>query len=206
MEFSLLDWFGYFASLIVLISLLTSSIIKLRWINLFGAGLFATYGLLIHSLPTAAMNGGIVLIDIYYLVKIYSSKEYFQILELSPSSNYFKSFMAFHQEEIHTYFGKEDLVFEENTIGFYVLRNMVPASVFVGHPVSENRLNIKLDFAVPAYRDFKIGRYIYEKHTEFFLDHGYNVLEAQAHSEAHEKYLIKMGFEKENDTFIKHLK
>lgn len=206
MDINLLDWFGYLASLVVLISLLTSSILKLRWINLFGASMFATYGFLIGSIPTAAMNAGIVIIDIYYLIKIYSSKEYFQILEFTPGSNYFNSFMSFHKEEIGNFFGQTEFHLDDDTVGFYVLRNMVPASVFLGKPITDKKLSIQLDFAVPAYRDFKIGRYIYDKHTEFFLNHGYEVLEAVSLNEHHEKYLLKMGFEKENKHFIKRLK
>ena len=61
MDINLLDWFGYLASLIILISLVSTSIIKLRLINTVGATLFATYGILIGSLPTAGMNAGIVL-------------------------------------------------------------------------------------------------------------------------------------------------
>ena len=64
-----MDYLGYAASLIVLISLLMSSIKKLRWINLAGALLFGIYGFMIQSLPTGFMNLGIVIIDIYYLVK-----------------------------------------------------------------------------------------------------------------------------------------
>lgn len=206
LDLNLLDWFGYLASLVVLISLLTSSILKLRWINLFGAAMFATYGFLIGSLPTAVMNAGIVIIDIYYLIKIYSSKEYFQILEFTPGSNYFNSFMLFHKEEIGTYFGQTEYKLEADTVGFYVLRNMMPASLFLGKPLSKNKLSIQLDFAVPAYRDFKIGKYIYDKHTEFFLSHGYEILEATAVNEHHEKYLLKMGFEKEDQHYIKRLK
>ena len=39
----LLEWIGYTASLIVLVSLLMSSIKKLRWINLFGALIFGAW-------------------------------------------------------------------------------------------------------------------------------------------------------------------
>ncbi|MBN2796553.1 MAG: hypothetical protein JXR88_14180 [Clostridia bacterium] len=206
MGFTLLDWFGYFASLVVLISLLTSSIIKLRWINLFGAAMFSTYGMLIHSLPTAAMNAGIVVIDIYYLIKIYSSKEYFQMLELSTHSNYFTNFIKFYHDEIEQFFGAKSFEIHENTIGFYVLRNMVPASLFVGQPVDEHTLMVQLDFATPAYRDFKIGKYIYEKHSEFFINHGFTTLQAKANSKQHESYLIKMGFNKKDEFYVKNLK
>lgn len=77
MNINWLEWLGYLASLIVLISLLMNSILKLRWINLLGSSIFSLYGFLIGALPVGFMNLGIVLINIYHLVKIYHSKEYF---------------------------------------------------------------------------------------------------------------------------------
>jgi hypothetical protein len=71
----MIEYLGIFASFIVLISLLMSSIKLLRWINLFGALLFGIYGLLIGSFPTVFMNVGIVLIDIYYLTKMYHEQK-----------------------------------------------------------------------------------------------------------------------------------
>lgn len=58
---------GYIASALVAVSLMMSSIFRLRVINLVGAALFTVYGLLIGAYPVAAMNLFIVLIDLYYL-------------------------------------------------------------------------------------------------------------------------------------------
>ncbi|GGA89890.1 YgjV family protein [Ornithinibacillus halotolerans] len=74
MDINWLEWLGYLASLIVLISLLMSSILKLRWINMIGSGLFSLYGFLIGALPVGIMNLGIVFINLYYLVKLYRAK------------------------------------------------------------------------------------------------------------------------------------
>lgn len=65
------EWVGYLASVVVAISLMMSDIKKLRWLNLFGAMLFVAYGMAIQAYPVAAVNFFIVLIDLYYLVKIY---------------------------------------------------------------------------------------------------------------------------------------
>jgi len=75
---SLVEWIGYIASLIVLISLVMSSVKRLRWINLTGSLIFAVYGVLISSYPVAVMNLGIVLVNTYYLYQIYSKKDLFQ--------------------------------------------------------------------------------------------------------------------------------
>ncbi|WP_138417511.1 YgjV family protein [Aquibacillus sediminis] len=71
MNIDWLEWLGYLASFIVLVSLLMSNILKLRWINLLGSGLFSLYGFLIGALPVGFMNLGIVFINIYYLVQLY---------------------------------------------------------------------------------------------------------------------------------------
>ncbi|ACK47877.1 YgjV family protein [Shewanella baltica] len=65
------EWVGYLASVVVAISLMMSNIKKLRWWNLIGAALFVAYGVAIGAYPVALVNFFIVLIDIYYLVKLY---------------------------------------------------------------------------------------------------------------------------------------
>ncbi|GGP91942.1 YgjV family protein [Shewanella ulleungensis] len=65
------EWVGYLASVVVAISLMMSDIKKLRWWNLIGAALFVAYGLAIDAIPVALVNFFIVLIDVYYLVKLY---------------------------------------------------------------------------------------------------------------------------------------
>ena len=116
-----LDWLGYLASLIVLISLLMSSIIKLRWINLLGSCIFALYGFLIGALPVAFMNIGIALINVYYLVKIYGSKEYFKLIPLRTDSLYFNYFLEFYKEGIEKYMNISEFDFQNSEISFYIL-------------------------------------------------------------------------------------
>ena len=75
MEFDWVEWLGYLASLVILISLTMTSIVKLRWINLVGSILFTIFAYLIDSTPTIFMNIGIICINLYFLYKIYSPKE-----------------------------------------------------------------------------------------------------------------------------------
>jgi len=66
-----LEIYGYLGSVLIAVSLMMADIYKLRWINLVGAGAFASYGLLIGAWPVAALNGFIVLIDIVHLWQLY---------------------------------------------------------------------------------------------------------------------------------------
>lgn len=64
---------GYLASLMVAVSLLMVSFVKLRVVNLVGSLSFVTYGALIGSIPILAANLFIVFVNIYHLARIFRS-------------------------------------------------------------------------------------------------------------------------------------
>lgn len=206
-NFNWIEWVGYIASVIVLISLVTSSIVKLRIINLVGSFVFATYGFMIHSIPTGIMNAVICLVDIYYLMKLYNSKENFVILQTQQNDNYLAEFLKFYKDDILKSFPDFDLKIESNDVSFYILRNMVTAGLFMGKKIDNESLLITLDFATPEYRDFKSGRHIYMEHEKLFTDLGYKRLVVK-HSTDNINYLKKMGFVEDNENkelLIKHI-
>jgi uncharacterized protein with PQ loop repeat len=64
---AVLEWIGYVASLIILISYITKNITTLRIIGTIGCLLFVVYGTLIESWPLVITNVSIVLINLYYI-------------------------------------------------------------------------------------------------------------------------------------------
>jgi uncharacterized protein with PQ loop repeat len=74
MEFlgvSLVEWVGYSAMAVVLISFLMKSVIKLRIVNSLGCLLFVFYGIMLEPLskPIIITNTAILSINLYYLLK-----------------------------------------------------------------------------------------------------------------------------------------
>ncbi|MBE0651274.1 MAG: hypothetical protein IH595_10585 [Bacteroidales bacterium] len=197
MHTDILSLFGYFASLIIAISMTMSSIVKFRWINLVGALGFAIYGLLIHAIPVTFLNGFIVAVDVYYLVKIYIRKEVFQILKVRNDNKYLQEFIQFHCEEIRKFFPGFDYKPEMNTISFFVLRNMNVAGVFLAHRQDENVLHVGLDYVIPEYRDFKNGEYIYQHLKSRFVANGFKTAFAPADNPKYMRYLKKLGFKED---------
>ncbi len=130
-NFNWLEWLGYAASAIILVSLIMSSVKRLRWINLAGSAVFAVYGFLIGSIPVAVMNIGIVVINIYYLAQMYGQKEYFKILNVGRESEYLKSFLSFYEREIDKFTNFDANAIEHSQVRFFILRNMVVAGVFI---------------------------------------------------------------------------
>ena len=188
------EWLGYLASALVVVSLMMSSIVRLRWFNLAGALIMCVYGVLIHAAPVAVLNLFIVFVDLYYLKQIYFSRDYFDILQPRPESRYLKHFLDFHKREISAHIPEFQLPIPKKAMAFFVLRNTIPACLFIALPGKNNTLHIRLDFVVPAYRDFKIGRFLFEEKQSFFPNCGFTTLKATAGTKAHARYLRKMGF------------
>src|SRR6056297_412842 len=203
MDINILEWVGYAASLLVLISLLMSSIIKLRWINLIGSAIFCVYGFLIGSIPVGIMNGGIIIINIYYLIKIYNAKEHLKLISLYPNSEYLAYFMEFYRKDMLRYFPEVNLELDNNNFGFYILRDVIPAGIFIAKKADEQTLEIQVDYAIPAYRDFKIAYYLFHEKKDYFIRNGFIRLTCSSINKEHDQYLEKIGFTKnENDRFV----
>lgn len=189
------EWVGYVASLIVLVSLIMSSVKRLRWINLTGSLIFAVYGLLLPSYPVAVMNFGIVLVNSYYLYQIYSKKDLFELIPIRDDA-YFEHFMNVYRKDMSQFINLEHDITQEGLIKFFVSRNTVPAGLFIGKKVEDDKLEIWVDYTTPTYRDFKIAEYIYTQKKDVFASQGFNVLLTKPGKEKHNTYLEKMGFEK----------
>jgi hypothetical protein len=190
----MLEILGYVASVLVAVSLMMRLLVKLRIINLIGAVCFTVYGLLIHAYPVMGVNLFIVGINLYYLVEMFTQKEYFTILEVHASSEYLQRFLTFYAAEIQRFIPDFAFTSADRQIIFFVLRNMVPAGLFIAQAEGESVLRVQLDFVIPGYRDYQIGRFVFSKAVDVFKSKGFHQLISSPGQPAHTKYLRKMGF------------
>lgn len=70
----IIEWIGYAASIFIAISLVMTDIVKLRVINSVGCILFVIYGFGVKAYPVGVINFFILIINIYYLVKMKKNK------------------------------------------------------------------------------------------------------------------------------------
>ena len=198
-----LELLGYIASILVAISLMMSSLLKLRLINLVGAFFFVVYGLLIGAIPVAVVNGIIILVNLYFLYQMYSSQERFSLLNVNSDSDYLRYFLEFHEADIKTFVPDYRFEPQDSQLIIFVLRDLVPAGLFIGEKGEDGEFTIYLDYAIPAYRDFKIGRFLYQNRS-FFAQHGIRQLKTTPYNATHEKYLQRVGFQIDNSVIEKN--
>ena len=61
---------GILAGVFVLFSFILTGERKIRMVNIFGAVLFVVYGVLIDALSIWLLNGSLIFVHLYYLLKI----------------------------------------------------------------------------------------------------------------------------------------
>jgi hypothetical protein len=200
----LYEMVGYAGSILVAISLMTQSLLRLRIINLVGALCFVAYGFLIGAEPVIVLNGLIVGIDVYYLAQMFQQKDYFTFLEVAHDSEYLRSFIEFHKKEIGEIFPEYSHVPQERGLNIFVLRNMVPAGLLVAE-MEGDEARVLIDYVIPGYRDFGVAKFIFEQNAGYFLQRGMRRFISPPGRPRHAQYLAHMGFVRKGDYYVRDL-
>ena len=199
---SVLEWIGYIASVVVAVSLMMVSILKLRWLNLFGSSIFSFYGFAIGAYPVGILNLFIAVVNVYYLRSIYSKQDAFKIISIKDDSPYLKYFLDFYKLEIIKFFPDADNMIRkiqkgrENSVNLIILRNAAVAGIFIGQK-SEDSIMVDLDFVIPEYRDFKTGQFLFGHSHETFKKLNVKSIYSNSFSPKHLHYLERIGFKRQ---------
>jgi hypothetical protein len=190
----MIEFLGYVASALVVLSLAMTSVVRLRVISLVGAVLFAVYGFLIDSPPIAIVNVIVVVLNTFFLWKAFTDKEYFTLLEVRPESLYVAGLVDFYRADIARFLPAFQLLPESDQLAILTLRDMVPVGLFIGTPQGEGTLRVLLDYVTPAHRDLKAARFLFGRNQQVFAERGYHRLVSDGGSLAHNRYLERVGF------------
>lgn len=190
---------GYFAFIFLAVSLWVTNDIKFRWINSFGCLSFVCYGIIIQAFPIVLTNSVLLAINIYFLFKIYRRQEKFELVEFKNDAALIPRFLSFYKKDMEAYFPgfamKEQ---EQNEIRFVVLRDIVVANLFIAALHENGDAVVKINYTVPKYRDYKVGRFLFEEGKEFLHRKGIKrIVYTKIDNPKHEKFLQVMGFVKE---------
>ena len=196
MGLPLIEWIGYIASTIVLISLSLSSLVKLRIYNLIGAAVFSFYGFYIGALPVGLMNMIICLFNIYYLKSLLFKNEKFDFYETHKDDPFLLKFLNGYKDDISKYFPDFEYKSDKEIFVLIALRDMNAAGVFIGTNPTNGTSEILLDYTMPQYRDNKIGKFLFQKFKDGCLKKNIAQLICSSDNTIHIKYLSKNGFVK----------
>lgn len=193
----IVEMIGYFSSLLVLVSFLMTSVIRLRIVNSIGAIIFTVYATIIGSYPTALMNLCLVGINMYNLYKLLKSPKRYEVITEEPEAAGLQYFLNHYAEDIRKFFPDFKLGETAADAAYMVVHDTVPAGVLLGKRRADGSLEIALDYTTPQYRDCSVGRYLYGA----LGGQGIVKLLFPNAPKEHVDYLEKVGFVKENGIY-----
>lgn len=188
-------YFGYLASLCLIIALLVNNDLKFRWFNSIGNISFITYAVLLVAIPVLITNAILLCINLYYLIKIYSKQENFDLLEFKGDEKLTSKFIDFYRNDILGYFPgfkQEDL---QDNLNFVVTRDVVIANIFSASVSPNGDAIVSLNYTLQKYRDYKVGSFIFEKEKDYLLSKGVSrIVYNEVVNKGHLDFLKVSGF------------
>jgi hypothetical protein len=200
MNSTLIEAIGYIGSALVLVSFLMVSVVKLRIVNSIGSIIFTIYAFIIHSYPTAIMNLCLVLINVYYLTKMFTNKTTYDLIKADPNDSLLKYSLDLYSEDIQKCFPGISMDFSDANCSYVVCHKGAPAGLVIGK-LNNDVLDLSLDYSVPEFRDFSIGNFLFSK----LPYEGIKTVTFHGSDEHHKPYLEKTGFVKKGDHYEKTL-
>ena len=188
----MIELVGYLGSALVVISMVMTSVVKLRVVNTVGSAIFMGYALVIGSYPTALMNLFLIGINVYQLFRLFRNQKEYTLVSVNLREGYVSHFIKSNLEDIRIWFPAfSEQSLQADTVYLVCCENQ-PAGLFIAEKTGPDELNILLDYATPTYRDTSAGRYLYDQLQE----KGYKRLLFRNLAPKHVTYMEKVGYRK----------
>ena len=192
MNINIVELVGYIGSLLVVVSMLMTSVIKLRFINLTGSFIFTIYALIIKSYPTALMNFSLVIINIYNLYRLLKVQKDYSVVPVSADEAFYQYFLNRFEKNIRRFFPNFDRNAQYSKM-YMICCKTDAAGILLGNDGEEGEINVAVDYATPAYRDCSAGKHLYR----YLAERGMTKLSMADCSFWHHSYLRHMGFKRD---------
>jgi hypothetical protein len=199
-------YIGYLASLFLIFSLIVKNDIKFRLYNTLGCICFIIYGIIFNAFPVILTNTILLVINVYYLLQLYKHKENFELVEFAGEDKMMEKFIQFYKDDIAMYFPSFDATELKTNVNFVVLRDLVVANIFSVAVAENGDATVAVNYTTKKYRDFKVGKFIFEKGKQFLIDKGVKkIIYKKDANTNHAAFLKVNGFEENTDSFFKQL-
>ena len=100
----LIELIGYLGSALVVVSMLMTSVVRLRVVNTIGSAIFMGYALVIGSYPTAVMNFFLIAINVWHLVHLLRNQKAYDLIDVCLEDSFVAYFLTKNMQDIRTFF------------------------------------------------------------------------------------------------------
>ncbi len=197
-------YFGYLASLFLIISLIVHGDIKFRIYNLLGCSCFIVYGIVLHAFPIILTNSILFVINFFFLIKLYKHREDFDLIEIKGDEKLIEKFIAFYKIDMDTFFPKFDIKQLDGNINYIILRDLVIANIFCAKVLPNGDAKVVINYTTKKFRDYKVSKFIFEKNQKELSAKGIKrILYDSALNEKYKTFFEVMKFETDGTHYFK---
>ena len=194
-----IELIGYLGSALVVVSMLMTSVMKLRIINTIGSIIFASYAFMIKSYPTAFMNIALVIINLINMRKLSTTSNSYSMVECKAGESFVSGILDKYGKDIAQFFpGFTGLTEGESA---YVIMNDDQLAGITAGTVENGNLRISLDYSTPVYRDCSVGKFLLDR----LAAAGIKSVSISNPTETHKQYLDKLGYTQNGSEYTKTL-
>ena len=195
-----LEIFGYIGTALVIVSMMMTSVLKLRIINMCGSLISLIYAVLCNTWPVVVLNACLLAINMFHTIRQLRQKVPFDHVVANAQDRTVLYFLDYYKQDVEKYFpgfrldAQEDLQIHVT----FVSGEMV--GLLIGTREAET-FTVSIDYAIPRYRDLSVGKFIFPKLKE----QGIKKLIAPVGAADFNAYLTKIGFVADGDRLIKEM-
>ncbi len=184
-----IELIGILASFTILVALLMPNIKHLRIINGIGATVFIFYGVIIESYATIILSTGSVLVNIYFLVKMFLHKPVFKIVLVDKNHTLLEQYLNVGR------LGKlRPFLDNDNYLIYLLITDLHISGIYVLEK-SDTKLNLIYKVTPQHKRDVAQATYVLRALNKI-LDSYYNQIEViTPNRKIDRKFYTKLRFE-----------
>ncbi len=195
-----LEIFGYFGTLLVLLSMMMTSVKKLRLVNMSGSVVSAIYAALSNTWPVVILNVGLFIINAVQLIRFNKVKRELIAVEADSRDANVKYFVDYYLDDIKLFFPSFDPDHTGERQAFVVYNETEAIGILIGEK-NGNEVNVEIDYVSKKYRDRSVAKFLFN----YLKEYGIKTIVASPSVPMHNDYLEAMGFEKMGEKMVKTL-
>ena len=192
-----LEIFGYIGTALVLISMMMSSVVRLRIFNMSGSVISAIYAVLSAAYPVAVLNLGLIIINLIQLIRHYKAKNTLRYVKAAPDDGFLALFKEHYKDDLDDFF--PNAKFEDEI--YIVFSGVTVVGVLAGR-ITGDTMDIHVDYAAPSHRNYSIASFIFPIISAAGVKRVYT---DKAANSSHASYLRGMGFSEKDGRMYKEL-
>ena len=197
-----LDLLGWGGSALLVYSLLQSSVLRLRALNLVACVILIVFNAALGVWPMVGMNTVLVGINAWFIAQMLRQRHddtVFEVIEVLPGDGFLRHVLRVHATDIASFnpgFAHDPDATDrgaflvqkgDETVGVVLLR------------FGDGVAHVELDYVTPRYRDFSPGEFVWRR-SRLLSDHG--VRRVVTRPGMVDAYYDRLGFRRDGESYV----